>query len=148
MAIKALEFEKKWTNPTDFPTYEPDEEQVRADLQYHPNAIAAYINETLKGELEKAAEAGGNAEKHIADSTSHVTADEKAAWDGKVTISRTEPSRKDVLWIDIGNNGVGKYWNGTAWVSIAAVSASVATAIPVLSQDPASTVLGQVWVVE
>ena len=88
MAIKALEFEKKWTNPTDFPTYEPDEEQVRADLQYHPNAIAAYINETLKGELEKAAEAGGNAEKHIADSTSHVTADEKAAWDGKVTISR------------------------------------------------------------
>ena len=57
MAIKALEFEKKWTNPTDFPTYEPDEEQVRADLQYHPNAIAAYINETRKGELEKAVEA-------------------------------------------------------------------------------------------
>ena len=148
MAIKALEFEKKWTNPTDFPTYEPDEEQVRADLQYHPDAIAAYINETLKGELEKAAEAGENAEKHIEDSASHVTVDEKAAWDGKVTISRTEPSRKDVLWIDIGNNGVGKYWNGTAWVSIAAVSASVATAIPVLSQDPTSTVLGQVWVVE
>lgn len=33
MAFEALEFTKSWTNAADFPTYEPDEAQVRADLQ-------------------------------------------------------------------------------------------------------------------
>ncbi len=33
MAFQALEYTKSWKNAGDFPTYEPDEAQVRADLQ-------------------------------------------------------------------------------------------------------------------
>ena len=33
MAFEPLKFTKSWENPQDFPTYEPDETQVRADLQ-------------------------------------------------------------------------------------------------------------------
>ena len=33
MAFEPLEFTKNWENPEDFPAYEPDERQVRADLQ-------------------------------------------------------------------------------------------------------------------
>ena len=33
MAFEPLEFTKSWENSDDFPTYEPDERQVRADLQ-------------------------------------------------------------------------------------------------------------------
>ena len=31
--LEKLEFSKDWTKAEDFPTYEPDESQVRADLQ-------------------------------------------------------------------------------------------------------------------
>lgn len=47
MAIDELEFEKVWTDSDDFPTYEGSEEQVRADMQYHPDAIRDYINNVL-----------------------------------------------------------------------------------------------------
>ena len=33
MAFEMLEFSKNWKNHRDFPTYEEDEAQVRADLQ-------------------------------------------------------------------------------------------------------------------
>lgn len=33
MAFQRLEYTKSWRNPADFPTYEPEEAQVRADLQ-------------------------------------------------------------------------------------------------------------------
>ena len=33
MAFEPLKFTKSWENPQDFPAYEPDETQVRADLQ-------------------------------------------------------------------------------------------------------------------
>lgn len=47
MALNLLSFNRDWKNPADFPTVEPDETTVRADLQYHPDAIKDYINETL-----------------------------------------------------------------------------------------------------
>ena len=34
MAFEFLEFTKSWTSEEDFPTYEPDENQVRQDLQF------------------------------------------------------------------------------------------------------------------
>ncbi len=37
MAFEPLEFTKNWENAQDFPTYEPDEVQVRADLQWLHN---------------------------------------------------------------------------------------------------------------
>ena len=39
-----LEFSKDWTKAEDFPTYEPDESQVRADLQLLHNEAKAAIN--------------------------------------------------------------------------------------------------------
>ena len=33
MAFERLNFTKSWENPADFPTYEPDENRVRADVQ-------------------------------------------------------------------------------------------------------------------
>ena len=47
MGLSHLSFLRDWKNPADFPTVEPDEATVRADLQYHPDAIKKYINETL-----------------------------------------------------------------------------------------------------
>jgi len=40
-------YEKEWTDPVAFPTYEGSPEQVRADLQYHPDAVKDYVNTTL-----------------------------------------------------------------------------------------------------
>lgn len=47
MSLTRLKYEKTWMNKKDFPTYEDSEEQVRADLQYHPDAIKQYLNETV-----------------------------------------------------------------------------------------------------
>ena len=52
MALTKLEYRKVWTSNTDFPTYQTDEEQVRADMQYHPDAVKDYINNTLLKALE------------------------------------------------------------------------------------------------
>ena len=57
MAFKRLEFEKTWTSSTDFPTYQDSEEQARADLQYHPNALRDFVNQLLTT-LESADAAG------------------------------------------------------------------------------------------
>lgn len=52
MAFERLSFTKDWTNHDDFPTYEDSEAQVRADLQFHPNALRDYLNEVLLSALE------------------------------------------------------------------------------------------------
>ena len=51
MAFKELNYRKVWTSAEDFPTYENDEQQVRADMQYHPDAVKDYINNQLLKEL-------------------------------------------------------------------------------------------------
>lgn len=58
MAFTRLEFKKDWTREADFPTYQDSEAQVRADLQYHPNALRDFINDTLLAALEAKAAAG------------------------------------------------------------------------------------------
>lgn len=52
MALTVLEYTKSWTDAEDFPTYESDEVQVRADMQFLYDEIRAYINETLLPELQ------------------------------------------------------------------------------------------------
>lgn len=44
MAFQSLTFTKSWEDPADFPTYEPDEAQVRADLQYLHNEMRDAFN--------------------------------------------------------------------------------------------------------
>ena len=44
MAFEPLEFTKNWENTEDFPTYEPDERQVRADLQWLHNETREGLN--------------------------------------------------------------------------------------------------------
>lgn len=51
MAFTQLQFTKDWKNPTDFPTYEPNEAQVRADIQQLYDEIRDYINEVFLPEL-------------------------------------------------------------------------------------------------
>lgn len=70
MAFTRLDFKKLWTNEKDFPTYEGSENQVRQDMQYHPDAIRTYLNETLLKELEGSSGAG-----HIGDSQKGTLAD-------------------------------------------------------------------------
>lgn len=53
MAFTKLAFERDWNRVEDFPTYQDSEQQVRADFQYHPDAILKFINETLLKELEE-----------------------------------------------------------------------------------------------
>lgn len=52
MPFSRLKFEKVWTSSADFPTYEGSETQVRADMQYHPDAIRDYLNNLFLKELE------------------------------------------------------------------------------------------------
>jgi len=44
MAFERFSYSKSWENPADFPTYEPDENKVRADLQCLHDEAAAAIN--------------------------------------------------------------------------------------------------------
>lgn len=47
MAFERLSYAKDWTRAEDFPTYESNEVQVRADMQYHPNAVRDFLNALL-----------------------------------------------------------------------------------------------------
>ena len=40
---------------------------------------------------------------------------------GGVVISASAPANTKAFWIDTGNGGIAKYYNGTAWVPIASV---------------------------
>lgn len=71
--LEKLEFTKDWTDASDFPTYEPDESQVRADLQLLHNEAKAAIN-ALVDKLESAEFAS-----HLAVSVADMTADNLAA---------------------------------------------------------------------
>jgi len=52
MAFARLHYKKDWNNPDDFPTHEDSEAQVRLDLQFHPDAVRDYVNDTLLPALE------------------------------------------------------------------------------------------------
>lgn len=82
MGIKLLSFLRDWTNPADFPTVEPDEATVRADLQYHPDAIKDYINDVLVPAQESVAYAKhSHGNKAVLDD---ITADDVAKWRGTI----------------------------------------------------------------
>ena len=82
MGLSHLSFLRDWKNPADFPTVEPDEATVRADLQYHPDAIKDYINETLIPSHDSLTYA-----KHIHNNKTvldGITADDVAKWRGTI----------------------------------------------------------------
>ena len=65
MAFTRLEYERDWTRAEDFPTHENSELQVRADMQYHPDAVKAFINALLSSlESESAAASLGALDKN------------------------------------------------------------------------------------
>lgn len=37
---------------------------------------------------------------------------------GGTHIGSTAPTNKNKTWIDTGNSGVHKYWNGTTWIPV------------------------------
>jgi len=47
MAFETFEYTKSWENPEDFPTYEPDENRVRADLQWLHNEVKDGLNRLI-----------------------------------------------------------------------------------------------------
>lgn len=53
MAASELQFTKSWTSSEDFPTYEPDETKVRADMQLLFDEIKNHINTVLLPDLLK-----------------------------------------------------------------------------------------------
>lgn len=80
MGLSHLSFLRDWKNPADFPTVEPDEATVRADLQYHPDAIKDYINGTLIPSHDSLTSA-----KHSHDNKTvldGITANDVAKWRG------------------------------------------------------------------
>lgn len=64
MAFEPLKFTKNWENPTDFPTYETDEQQVRADLQLLHDETKAALNRLIDalGQADAAENLGFSAE--------------------------------------------------------------------------------------
>ena len=53
MALEKLTFTKDWTRPEDFPAYEADETQVRADMQRLHDEAKSYLNDVLIPHLEE-----------------------------------------------------------------------------------------------
>lgn len=53
-----LQFTRDWNNPSDFPTYEENEQKVRADLQALHDEVRDYINDTLIPGIEGIAAPG------------------------------------------------------------------------------------------
>lgn len=47
MAFEHLEFTKNWERPEDFPTFEENEVQVRADMQLLHDEVKDFINDKL-----------------------------------------------------------------------------------------------------
>ena len=45
--VEKFEFTRNWNSPSDFPTYEPDEVKVRADMQALPDELKTYLNEKM-----------------------------------------------------------------------------------------------------
>lgn len=45
--LSNLSYTRTWLSADDFPTIEPDETKVREDLQFHPDSVKNYINDTL-----------------------------------------------------------------------------------------------------
>lgn len=85
MALTRLSYKKTWTNEKDFPTYEGSETQVREDMQYHPDAIKTYLNETLLPQLESSEGAShigdeqrGNLAETLADFANHFAENDEA----------------------------------------------------------------------
>ena len=64
MAFEPLKFTKNWENPSDFPTYESDEQQVRADLQRLHDETKTALNRliTALGQADAAGNVGFAAE--------------------------------------------------------------------------------------
>ena len=105
MEFKKLSFTKDWNSKTDFPTYEPDEAQVRRDLQCLHDETREFINETLIPEVEEALsgiETGGGSGADIELDTTlsreGMAADAKAVGDaiagldvGVKTVNGVEP---------------------------------------------------------
>ncbi len=56
MAIEKFKFTKLWTNPADFPAYESDETQVRADMQCLHDETKDYLNNVLLASVDSAVE--------------------------------------------------------------------------------------------
>ena len=56
--FKRLQFTRDWTSALDFPTYEENEAQVRADLQVLHDETKAFINEKLIPGIESLAVPG------------------------------------------------------------------------------------------
>lgn len=53
MEIDRLQYTKDWKNVEDFPTYEPNEEQVREDQQLLFDEIRDYLNDVLSPSVVK-----------------------------------------------------------------------------------------------
>lgn len=51
MAIREFDYTKNWTDPNDFPTYEPDETKVRADMQVLYDEIKDFLNGPLREDI-------------------------------------------------------------------------------------------------
>lgn len=60
MSFTRFEFSKNWENPADFPTYEENEEQVRADMQCLYDELKDALNGLMTA-LEKTANSGNGA---------------------------------------------------------------------------------------
>ena len=78
MAFTSLAFSKLWTNPTDFPTIELDETQVRADMQLLFNEIQLFLNENLIATIQAELATKKELDDVVAGISPDITATEKA----------------------------------------------------------------------
>lgn len=85
MALSNLTFDKDWTNPSDFPTVETNEADVRADIQYLFNAIKTYINGTLKTFVDNLQSGSGLANGSVTESKLATAVKNKLLGSSRVT---------------------------------------------------------------
>ena len=105
--LEKLEFSKDWTKAEDFPTYEPDESQVRADLQLLHNEAKAAIN-ALVDKLESAefashlaVSAEGMTATNLAAALAEILATAKAAQAGTISLPSMSIRVSASMWMTL-----------------------------------------------
>lgn len=118
MAFEPFEFTKNWENSMDFPTYEPDESRVRADLQWLHNEARDGLNRLITALNDPGAAAqlpflpsGELKSKNIQAAIEEVYAEIRSAVAGKLpngTVSKEKLTRELLERI----------YGGKVWVSL------------------------------
>ena len=89
--VEKFEFTRNWNSPSDFPTYEPDEVKVRADMQALPDELKTYLNEKMAPAVDEKVPGSRTINGHPLTDDVEVTKEDVGLGDVDNTSDREKP---------------------------------------------------------